>query len=511
MGESRASREPEVLRAVRPALQRGRHLALLAATGAGHELVFGEAAASLASEAEGLCSLVLVPSREAGLRVGAAMATAPSAAGLGIRVWPPSEGGGAAEVAEVLIGRPIPLLREIRGGRLPTGGVKLVCVDAADVLLELGEWPAVEALLDTVGAEARRIIASGRFDGELAELLVHQLSRARRWPEELFAEDAAPEGAGAAEGELEVLWYGAATREEERLDLLAAALAGGKDEAAAEPVLVICPDSASSDRVRSGLRVRGIRVTDEPGGGVLVVTDEPGGGVLVVTEAAPEGPTEMQGPWATAVRWGAPDDLTAYTERLPVAGRRLAMVDALHLTQLELTARRAGWATRPVVARPPEEDDSVGRFRERVRERLRTGDLSGELLLLDPLLEETPAATVAAALAALLRERPGLEEEAGAPHAEGRPQAPPREAVLPAWTRIFLNVGKRDGAGPGDIVGAITGETGAAGGQIGRIDLRSSYTLVDIDAEIADRVIRQLGGAQIKGRTVAVRRAREAG
>ncbi|MEE8446332.1 MAG: DbpA RNA binding domain-containing protein, partial [Gemmatimonadota bacterium] len=121
-----------------------------------------------------------------------------------------------------------------------------------------------------------------------------------------------------------------------------------------------------------------------------------------------------------------------------------------------------------------------------------------------PLLEEHPAAIVAGALASLLRERPTGEPAPAAKDA-------PKETVLPAWTRIFLGVGRKDGAGPSDIVGAITGETGAAGGQIGLIEVRPSFTLVDVDAEIADRVIERLRGVRIKGREVTARRDRDVG
>jgi ATP-dependent RNA helicase DeaD len=62
---------------------------------------------------------------------------------------------------------------------------------------------------------------------------------------------------------------------------------------------------------------------------------------------------------------------------------------------------------------------------------------------------------------------------------------------------------------PGDLVGAITGETDAVGGQIGKIDIRDSYSLVDVETGIADHVIRELSGAAIRGRRVEVRRDRE--
>jgi ATP-dependent RNA helicase DeaD len=508
MQANRPRREPEVLRELLPAIERGRHIAMLAAAGSGHELVFKAAAQSDCETGEGTQALILSPTRDAALRLAAAIAGDPSDRPLDLIVWP-SAGGAtdAGAAAEVMIGPPVPLLREIRRGRLQTSGVKLICVDGADQMVALGQWGSAEALLDTVGSEARKIVSSASFEGDLADLLKRQLGRARRWPEELFK--GASEGSGTGGTRPDILWYGAAVREEERLDLLAAALVKAAQEAAPEggetaASVVICPDGESAERVRSGLRSRGV-----PAHAPDAEAEPPTGDTLVTTEA-----DETEGEFAAAVRWSLPADLEAYTKGMPAAGLRMTIVDALYVPQLSLLARRAGWDLRPIAVLPAEEGDSVERFRQTVQDRLQAGDVSAELLLLEPLLRERPAALVAGALAALLRERPEPEEPA-----EGRPMKASRaaaarasrEAVLPAWTKIFISVGKRDGAGPGDIVGAIAGESGATGGQIGKVEIRSSFTLVDIDAEIADLVIDRLRGVQIKGRTVVARRSREGG
>ncbi|HEM46964.1 MAG TPA: hypothetical protein ENO23_07955, partial [Alphaproteobacteria bacterium] len=55
----------------------------------------------------------------------------------------------------------------------------------------------------------------------------------------------------------------------------------------------------------------------------------------------------------------------------------------------------------------------------------------------------------------------------------------------------------------------ITGETGIAGAQIGKIEIMGNFSLVDVDSQVADAVMRKLDGVQIRGRTVPVRRDRE--
>jgi ATP-dependent RNA helicase DeaD len=63
-------------------------------------------------------------------------------------------------------------------------------------------------------------------------------------------------------------------------------------------------------------------------------------------------------------------------------------------------------------------------------------------------------------------------------------------------------VGERDGLKPGDLVGAITGEAGVDGHQVGKIDIRESHTVVEVHDAVARRVIKALNGTTIKGRAV---------
>ena len=61
-----------MLRDLLPAIERGRHVAMLAAAGSGHELVFKAAALSDCEAGEGTQALILSPTRDAALRLAAA-------------------------------------------------------------------------------------------------------------------------------------------------------------------------------------------------------------------------------------------------------------------------------------------------------------------------------------------------------------------------------------------------------------------------------------------------------
>ncbi len=62
---------------------------------------------------------------------------------------------------------------------------------------------------------------------------------------------------------------------------------------------------------------------------------------------------------------------------------------------------------------------------------------------------------------------------------------------------------------PADLVGCITGESGIRGTQVGRIDIRETFSVVEVSADVAERVLRSLANVALRGRAVAVRPFRE--
>ena len=71
-------------------------------------------------------------------------------------------------------------------------------------------------------------------------------------------------------------------------------------------------------------------------------------------------------------------------------------------------------------------------------------------------------------------------------------------------TRLFINVGKSQNVRPGDIVGAIAGETGLKGSSIGQIDIFDRYTFVNVPNEKAQDVIKIMNNNTIKGLQISV-------
>lgn len=74
-------------------------------------------------------------------------------------------------------------------------------------------------------------------------------------------------------------------------------------------------------------------------------------------------------------------------------------------------------------------------------------------------------------------------------------------------TRLFINLGKNQNVKPGDILGAIAGESGISGRFVGSIDMYDKYTFVEVPRDKADVVMDAMNNVKIKGRNVHMEKA----
>ena len=143
--------------------------------------------------------------------------------------------------------------------------------------------------------------------------------------------------------------------------------------------------------------------------------------------------------------------------------------------------------------------------RARLERTLESQNLDRELFLIGPLLERFDAAAVAAAalrLAGTEAIAQTAEPEAGRPQ-RGAGSAP--GTAIPSWTRLWVGVGMKDNVRPGDLLGAIVGETGLAADQIGKIEVRELFCLVEVRPEVAELVLKALNGTTLRGRHITAR------
>jgi ATP-dependent RNA helicase DeaD len=67
-----------------------------------------------------------------------------------------------------------------------------------------------------------------------------------------------------------------------------------------------------------------------------------------------------------------------------------------------------------------------------------------------------------------------------------------------------LAVGRRHGAEPGNIVGAIANEARLHGSQINGVDIRADYSMVRLPANLPEAVIARLSKVRIRGQELAL-------
>ena len=82
-----------------------------------------------------------------------------------------------------------------------------------------------------------------------------------------------------------------------------------------------------------------------------------------------------------------------------------------------------------------------------------------------------------------------------------------RKNARGGMTRLFINLGKNQNVKPGDILGAIAGESGIPGRLVGSIDMYDKYTFVEVPKEQADIVMDAMNHVKIKGKSVHVEKA----
>ena len=75
--------------------------------------------------------------------------------------------------------------------------------------------------------------------------------------------------------------------------------------------------------------------------------------------------------------------------------------------------------------------------------------------------------------------------------------------------RLFLNVGRDQNIKPGDVLGAIAGESGISGRMIGSIDMYDKYTFVEVPEDCAGEVLECMKRVKIRGKNVRMELANE--
>ncbi len=438
-------------------------------------------------------ALILTPERH---RAGAlALSLARLALGSDHRVGALGHPWALPEHCSFLVSTPQDAAAAVRTARLKLDQVEAVVLDLAGALLEDGGEERVEALLSAIGRPELQIVLVGDpLPTETRGFIERHLRKAVFLPPEAAGEDSEAARAQAApdRGRLEFLTIG----EDPHAPVLVAVVARLLEEDHAHVLLYHGSEDGAAD-AGDYLALHGFLA------GAAGDADSPVWLGIDPLEARAAVRTAMEAGRRVAVVSADPptdaDELDRRHGGRPAAG--VVLVAPRELPHLRRVATEAGYSLAPL---PPLQDPSADRtraFLDRIDQVAETRDLLPWLVLLEPLILRRGAAEVAAALALLLREAGSSGGVSGGEPLSGE-QAAGAAGRPVAWVRLFLSVGERDGIAARDLLGAIIGESGVSGDDIGRIDLRDTFSKVEVRDTVAERVIRALNGTSIRGRSV---------
>jgi ATP-dependent RNA helicase DeaD len=124
---------------------------------------------------------------------------------------------------------------------------------------------------------------------------------------------------------------------------------------------------------------------------------------------------------------------------------------------------------------------------------------NGQALNLEEIQNDQPLVPGSGAAPRERRERPegeSRERRAPVPLAEGR-------------ARCRTPLGARDGIAARNLLGAILNEGGLAREAIGRIQVRETFSLVELPEDGLDRLLTKLKDTRVAGKSLKLRRYRE--
>jgi ATP-dependent RNA helicase DeaD len=535
-----------------PPLLAGRDLLAEAPTGTGKTAAFalptlqripiGQAAAGSTS------ALVLVPTRELAMQVAEAILK--YGREMGARVLPVYGGQpigqqlrGLRKGVDIVVATPGRAVDHITRESLRLDDVRVVILDEADEMLDMGFAEDLEAILGATPEGRQTALFSATISPTITRIAKRHLREPARI--KVHAEKASRDGAALVRQVAYVV------RRNDKL----AALCRILDVEDPTSALVFARTRGEVDNLAEALSARGHDAGALHGGLSQEARDRIMGrfrdgslDVLVATDVAARG-LDIEHV-SHVVNFDVPSNPDAYVHRIGRTGR--AGREGVAITLVEprehRMLRNIEGATRSklAIAHLP----TVADLRERRTEILRA-NLREALLaegydrfrgVVEPLSEEFDVVDIALAAVSLI-EGAGAQDAdevelsspplvAGPPPRGAGPSPrgagpsprgtrtgkPPYRPAGPGgqstdrpgsggpWVRLFVGGGRRAGIRPGDLVGAITNEAGVPGSVVGAIQINDAFSLVDVQAAVADDVGRALAGATIRGRRLQVRR-----
>jgi ATP-dependent RNA helicase DeaD len=496
-----------------PLILSGRDLLAQAATGTGKTAAFAlpmiQRLLEHDARARETRGLVLVPTRELAMQVAEAIHK--YARGTTLHVVPlyggapmPQQVRALARGADIVVATPGRALDHLRRKTLALDAVRVMVLDEADEMLDMGFADDLDAILSATAAGRQTALFAATMPARILTIAKRHLSNPAR------VTIAAEKTVGGKLPRVRQIAY--VVRKAQKPAALDRILDIEKPASA----IVFCRTRLEVDSLTETLNAHGHRAEALHGGmqqrqrdAVMARVRAATTDLLVATDVAARGldighlfPRDQLRPPAAAESYvhrigrtgRAGREGTAITLAEPREHRLLRTIE-------QLTKQRIEVAALPSVA-----DLKTRRLeltRASVREHLVAGDFVDVRVVVESLAEEFDVLDVAAAavkMAHTATARPGDDEELE-PAARS---APRREGG--AVTCLFIGAGRRAGIRPADLVGAIAGETRVPASALGAIEIADAFSLVEVPAELADEIVAGMRHATLRGQKVTIRR-----
>jgi ATP-dependent RNA helicase DeaD len=520
-----------------PPVREGRDLLGQAATGTGKTAAFAlPILERLATDGKGDApmALVLVPTRELAVQVSEAVHK--YGRGIGARVLPIYGGqpigrqlGALKRGVDVVVATPGRALDHIGRGTLRPDTLRMVVLDEADEMLDMGFADDIEAILEGTSADRQTVLFSATMPPRIEKMSRSHL----RDPVRIQIEREA-----AAPGEAPLVRQSAyMVRRSDK----PAALGRVLDVEAPTAAIVFCRTRAEVEQLTETLNGRGYRAEALHGGMTQEQRERVMGRLrggtaelLVATDVAARGLDIEQ--LTHVVNYDVPAAPESYVHRIGRVGRAgregvaITLAEPREHRMLKSIERLTG--TRIAIEKVPTVADLRARRLELTRaalqESLTEDQLDGFRVVVETLADEHDLMEIALAAVKLAHEASGASaaDEEEIPEVAVRPQRPEGRGGRPGqgaggreprsggrrasgpMTRLFIGAGRAAGIRPQDLVGAIAGESRLSGRDIGAIEISDRFSLVEVPQDAADEVISALRGSTIKGKKATIRRER---
>jgi len=399
--------------------------------------------------------------------------------------------------AQVVVGTPGRVLDHLRRGTLDLSRVRIVVLDEADEMLNMGFLEDVEEILKDAPEARQTALFSATMPPRIAALAKTYL----RDPERVTIESKRRTVALVEQKYYEVA-------PSQKVEALSRIL----DMESPGSTIIFCRTRRDVDDLGESLQLRGYEAETLHGEMNQAARDRVmskfragAADLLIATDVAARGLDIDQ--VTHVINYDIPWDVESYIHRIGRTGRAGRSGEAITLVspreryQLRLIERTINAPIRP--CRVPTSADIASRRREMFKDKLKAsineGNSDGFLATVGEMMEEGgfDASQIAAAALQML-----WQKEKGAADYDIAQANVETERTESGMTRLFLQIGRQDGIRPGDIVGAIANEAGVPGNAIGTIDIMDRSTFVEVPEADANLVIEALNRTKMRGRKV---------